>query len=59
MLEWICDHAVYIFMIHLPLQVMRKHFLQDFFSNSEAFASELLKNLGEMFPWYSMESDFK
>ena len=42
-----------LFTIHNLTSVMKKHFS----SNSEAFASELLENLEEMFPCYYMYCD--
>ena len=49
---------IHLFMAYLLLKkVPRKHISSRFSGNSEAFASELLENLEEMFPRYYMDSD--
>ena len=41
----------------IPFRGGSNHISSTFFSNSEAFASELLENVEEMFPLYYTHSD--
>ena len=43
--------------IYVQTESNEKTFLQDLFSNSEAFASELLKNREYIFPLHYLHSD--